>query len=208
MIDNEVDIKGWAFYLLFLLPLFSIQLKTSLGLSLALLVFYDSKGLLYKFLSLSSHYSLTYLFLLKQKFKFIHFLFLSILTYYLYTYIGFKKIDTYKQIYLLTKKEDLFSWFNYKVLLVILFFSYSYFFEKTIKQVKESQKIILLGIISYYLFYMFPILAHRLSELCFAFVPFLSKKYANFKLLNIALFILTLFLGIYNIVNNKLWLVQ
>jgi hypothetical protein len=130
MIDKKADSKSWAFYIFFLMPLYSIQLKASLGLSFALLTFYNFKGFFYKFISLSSHYSLIFIYVIKQKFKIKYILFLSILTYYLYIYIGFKKIDAYRQIYLLTNKEDLFSWLNYKVLLVILLLLYSYFFQK------------------------------------------------------------------------------
>jgi len=208
MIEKKVDSKSWVFYIFFLMPLFCIQLKTSLGLSLALLTFYNFKGFFYKFISLSSHYSLMYIYVIKQKFKIKYILFLSIFTYYLYIYIGFKKIDAYRQIYLLTNKEDLFSWFNYKVLLVTLLLLYSYFFQKKIKLIKDAQKIILIGLTTYYSFYMFPILAHRLSELCFAFVPFLFKKNNNNSMLHFLLLIITVFLGIYNILNNKLWLVQ
>jgi hypothetical protein len=208
MIDKKADSKSWAFYIFFLMPLYSIQLKASLGLSFALLTFYNFKGFFYKFISLSSHYSLIFIYVIKQKFKIKYILFLSILTYYLYIYIGFKKIDAYRQIYLLTNKEDLFSWLNYKVLLVILLLLYSYFFQKKIKFIKDAQKIILIGLTTYYSFYMFPILAHRLSELCFAFVPFLFKKNNNNSMLHFLLLIITVFLGIYNILNNKLWLVQ
>lgn len=208
LIDKNVDSKSWFFYILFLLPLYSIQLKTSLGLSIALLIFFcNFKGFHYKFISISSHYSLLFLYLIKEKFKIKYVFFLLILTYYLYIFIGVEKIAAYKEIYLLTNKEDLFSWFNYKVLLVFLFLIYSYFFQNEVKLLKETQKIVLIGLITYYTFYLFPILAHRLSELCFAFVPFLSIK-KNKSIINFILLIITILLGIYNILNNKLWLVQ
>ncbi len=204
---NKVNLLGWAYFYLFILPLYSVQLRAGLAISLA---YYSiiNRRLLLSLLSIFSHYSIFAFYLISIRSKT---LFLSGFALLIFIFLRFpvEKIRIYSQLYESIDKNELISLFNYKIIISVVALLYSLAYNTGSSYIR---KLVFIGIFAYYLFNFYPIFAHRISEMLFFGVPFLfprmSLTYLNF-LIQISLLILFVYLGFQFIFNkSSLWSVQ
>ena len=205
---ERASLIGELYFLFFIFPLLSVQLKTSLGISLALIASIKLKSIILSFFSIASHFSLVFIYFITNRINTFKIILALILTAFLYNFIGYEKIKVYQEIYSLASSDLFFSFFNFKVIVVVIILIFAYIFRK--KSINLSAtRVVVIGIVTYYSFFYFPIFAHRLSELCFCFVPFLFKKTKMGNIQYVVFLILgsiIVFLGI--IQSSNLWLVR
>ena len=200
----QVSIIGWTYFLLFLFPLYAVQLRAGVALSLmSYFLFTHSVSALIA--SFAFHYSPVILLFKYLNKAWVWMLIILGLSIGLYQ-IAESKYLVYSAIFKDANKEDVFVVFNYRVIVVILILFYY-----ALVGVKNQWifATLALGVVSYYLFQNFAILSHRISEILFFFVPYVFVKRNKRSLLGIFLWIIILGLGLrYSLINSSLWLEQ
>lgn len=206
MSEMKTSIAGWLYFLLFLLPLYTVQLRAGVGVSLAFLAMHR-RSLLFSTFAFGSHFSTLIFSFNIVKLNILLALFTFILVYFI-SDIFLLKYEAYYYLYK-TTKVDQFTFWNYKVFIAILVLIYNRYSGR---KMNYLSKYLSLGILSYFVLSSFPILSHRISELCFYSIPLVINTQDNRKYSKIArmfLGIVILFFGLkFSIFNSGLWLVQ
>lgn len=176
LIKSKVSHLGHLYFILFLLPLYSVQLRAGVAIVVAYHAI-NLRNLKLALFSLTNHYSIIALFIYKLKNWFLVFVAVFILV-FVGRYYKFEKILIYSELYSMTEVKSLVSIFNYKVVIAAYAIIYSILFDSSNW---STRFMVLSGIILYYVFLFFPIFAHRLSEIFFFFIPLLFTSGTKFR---------------------------
>ena len=175
--NSKVSHIGSLYFLLFLLPLYSVQLRAGVAIVIAYHAINLRNSSLAVF-SIFNHYSIFALFIYKLRNWLLVLVALCLLV-VVGSYYQFEKLLIYSDLYSMTEVKSLVSLFNYKVVIAVYATLYSIFFDTSNW---SARFLVLTGIILYYVFLFFPILAHRLSEIFFFFIPLLFTSESKFFL--------------------------
>lgn len=225
---HSVSLLGRIYLIFFILPLYTVQLKAGLAIGLFYASIYYWESRIVKYLPVISHYSSIILVWIRlKKFKVSKFLIVLLilspilvltilsnssisLDFTIFdSNIFITKIIAYQTIYQSFEKAEYFVFLNFRIILSGYLLFLSLFLAKNTNLVKISRTTTLIGIIAYYTFNFFPIMAHRISELLFVLIPFsltLKKLEISERLLYHLSVLGTIILGLkYTVIGSTLW---
>lgn len=225
---NSVSLLGRIYLIFFILPLYTVQLKAGLAVGLFYASIYYLESRIVKYLPVISHYSsivLIWIRLKKIKISKLFAILLILSPVLIFTIllnstisldftifdsnIFITKIIAYQTIYQSFEKAEYYTFLNFKIILSGYLLLLSVLLSSNNNLVKISRMTTLFGIIAYYIFNFFPIMAHRISELFFVLIPFsltLKKLETLERLLYNLSVIGTIILGLkYAVIDSTLW---